>query len=161
MKRHLTRCCCTASAKILRKPKSYLCQLRQLSWLLDHFGPFQQPDAPDTQHAAISKGLQRTDDKAGAKQMLMSVLLASSSRVVGSRRVLLLPQVFKYDPHPLRARAGEQRGLHSAGRPHDMLRTGPCPLGEQAEEGGQQGASAPSSGKKLSGRASTGMPYSR
>ena len=149
-----------ASAKILRKPKSYLCQLRQLSWLLDHFGPFQQPDAPDTQHAAVSKGLQRTGDKAGAEQKLMSALLASS-RVVGSRRVLLLPQVFKYDPHPLRARAGEQRGLHSAGRPHDMLRTGPCPLGEQAEEGGQQGASAPSSGKKLSGRASTGMPYSR
>ena len=146
-----------AAAQILRagKPKPYLCQL---SWLLDNFGPIQQPDAPDTQHAAVSKGLQRTGDKAGAEQMLMSVLLASS-RVVGGRRVFLLPQVFKDNPHPLRARAGEQRGLHSASCSHDMLRTRPGPLGEQAEERGQQGASAPSSGEKLNGRAC--MPYSR
>ena len=140
-------------SKLPQKPKPYLCQIRQLSWLLDHFCPFQQPDTPDTQHAALSKGLKGTDDKAGAEQMLMSALLASSSMV--SQKDLLLPQVFKYDPHPLRARAGEQHGLHSAGGPHDMLRTGPGPLGEQAQERGQQGSSAPSSGEKLRGQACT------
>ena len=57
--------------KSLRRDLLYLAH-QQLLWLLDRLLDLllQQPDAPDPQHAALSKGLQSTDKEVGAEQVL-------------------------------------------------------------------------------------------